>query len=566
MCAWLAMIGVATPACANVVIKGVSTEIAHAIRAGLTLPEGCDQSEWLIRYRFGSSKQEIATTLQTFGYYSPAISAKLKFSAKCWQADFSIDLGPPALIKQAHVVIEGAGRELPAFKQILAQTSIKQGQRFDQDGWEALKTDIENAATRFGFRQGHFKAHEARVDAVHNTVDVTLVYDTGPRFHFGKTTFETSKLEPALLRRYIPWHTGEPFDARKLGVLYQSLLDSGYFNDAIIDTSHVSGTAINVDVQLKMARRSKSHIGVGYSTDLGPSVSIGRNVMRMNRQGHQLNMNFSQSPVQTKFDGEYRIPRVEDKAAWISIYAGYLAQRTVTSKSSQSTFGVRRVIPLKNRWVETPFLAITNDRSDISGVRTSNLAIVPGINFSQTYTDSVSGRPQHAHSLSLEISGTSTLLGSSLNYLNVTANAKLIRGLTHRIRFIGRGEVGAIFTNNFSRLPADVRFFAGGDNSIRGYDYNSIGAVDAQGNVVGGDRIIVGSAELDYLVLPHWAIATFYDVGSVSVASFPATFERSVGIGLRWYSPIGPVRVDFAKPLHAGGRGIKMHISLGPDL
>lgn len=562
----LAVVGIPRPAVAQVDIKGVSDQIAGAIRAGLTLPEGCDQSQWLVRYRFGGSKQEIATTLQTFGYYSPVISAQLNFGAKCWHANFSIDLGPPALIRKSQVEIEGAGHDLPAFREILEQTTIKKGSKFDQSDWDALKTNIENAATRFGFREGHFKTHKALVDAVHNSVDVTLVYVTGPRFHFGKTTFESSYLDQALLRRYVPWHEGEPFDAHELGVLYQSLLDSGYFSDAIIDTSHVKGTAINVDVGLRPARRSKSHIGVGYSTDLGPSVSIGRRVYRVNRRGHQFNVDFSESPVQTKFDSDYRIPRVEDKAAWVSVYAGYLGQRTTTSKTSKTTLGVRRVIPLRNRWVETPFLEISNDRSTISGVQTSDLTIVPGINLSHTHTDSVSGRPQHAHSISIEISGTSKALGSTLGYLSVTASAKLIRAVTPRIRFIGRGKVGAIFSNDFSRVPADVRFFAGGDNSVRGYDFNGIGAVDASGNVIGGNRTIVGSTEFDYLVRPHWAIATFFDAGNVTLSSFSTTFDRSAGIGIRWYSPIGPVRIDFAQPIHAHGKGIKVHISLGPDL
>ena len=550
---------------AQVSIQGVSEDMAAAIRAGMSLPETCDQSEWLVRYRFRSSKQEIATSLQTYGYYSPVISADLHFDSKCWHADFKIDPGPPAIIANDHIEIQGEGAGMPAFTRILAASSIKQGARFDQDGWEALKTAIENAATRFGFRQGHFKAHEARVDADHNRVDVDLVYDTGPRYRFGKTTFDSSKLDEDLLRRYIPWKEGEPFDGQKLGVLYQSLLDSGYFSDALIDSSHVSGTAIDIHVGLTLARRARSRIGLGYSTDLGPSLSVGRKVERINKRGHQLNTQFSMSPVETTFTGEYRIPRVEDKAAWISIYGGYLGQHTSTSKTSKSTLGVRRVIPLRNLWIETPYVEITNDRSYVSGLQTSNLAIVPGISFSRTHSDSLSGRPRRAESVALALSGTSRALGSTLDYFRVTANAKLIRSVTDRIRFIGRGEVGAVLTSDFTRVPADVRFFTGGDNSVRGYGFNEIGARDANGNLVGGDRLIVGSAELDFAVKSHWAIATFVDTGSVSISSIPAKFERSVGIGLRWYSPIGPIRVDFARPI-AAGRGIKLHISLGPDL
>ena len=556
----------AFPARGEVIIEGVNGVIAKAIRANLSLPEGCDQSDWLVRYRFRSSKKEIETTLQTFGYYSPKIAPRLAFEPKCWKAHFRIDPGPPAIISGMRVTIEGEGSDLAAFARVLDATPIRKGNRFDPDGWEALKSDIAGVAARFGFLRAAFVTHQASVDAVHNTVDVELTYDTGPRFHFGRTTFETDALDGDLLRRYVPYKEGDAYDPRELGVLYQSLLDSGYFDDVMIDTGQVSGTVIDVRVVLSTARKSRTRLGLGYSTDLGPSVSIGRNVSLVNRRGHQLNADLSISPVQTKFGGYYRMPRAEAEGSWISIYGGFLDQHTDTSRSSETTLGVRRVIPLKSGWVETRFLEIANNRFDVAGVENSSVTVVPGINFSHTHTDSVSARPQHAHTFMAELSGTSSALGSTVEYVSVTARAKVIRGFTDRIRFIGRGKVGAVWSNRFGELPPVVRFFAGGDESVRGYGYQEIGAVDANGNVVGGDRIAEVSGEFDYLFRPRWAVAVFLDAGSVSLSAFPSTFEKSAGLGVRWYSPIGPVRIDFAQPLHAPGRGVKLHISLGPDI
>ena len=107
----MAVILFAPHARAQVSIDGVSEEISSAIRAGLSLPETCDQSEWLVRYRFRSSEREIVTTLQTFGYYSPVIRADLHFDSKCWHADFKIDPGPPAIISKAHIEIQGEGAD-----------------------------------------------------------------------------------------------------------------------------------------------------------------------------------------------------------------------------------------------------------------------------------------------------------------------------------------------------------------------------------------------------------------------------------------------------------------------
>ncbi|HKI74056.1 MAG TPA: autotransporter assembly complex family protein [Pseudomonadales bacterium] len=551
---------------ADVVIDGVNADITRAIRANLTLPEGCGQSDWLVRYRYKNSQREIETTLQTFGYYSPVIVQQLVFETKCWKATFHIDPGPPVTIASANVAIEGEGKSLPAFTQLLAKSTLKVGNRFEQDSWEATKSDIERLASRLGFRQGKFVQHKASVDALHDTVAVDLVYDTGPRFHFGSTRFDTDLFDKSLLDRYVPYTRGEPFDGQKLGQMYQSLLDSGYFDDVIIDTSHVEGTDIDIRVSLVAARRARSHVGIGFSTDLGPSFSLGREVRRINRRGHQLKADLSLSPVQTKFAGSYRIPRSGGIGSWISIYGGTLQEQTETSKTSNSTLGIRRVLPRRNGWVETRFLEIANYRFDVAGQSSSTLTLVPGINISHTYSDSASARPQHAHALTAELSGTSRVLGSSVDYVSATGSAKVIQALTGRIRFIGRSRIGAVWSNDFDQLPPTTRFFAGGDTSVRGYDYNEIGAVDAAGAVVGGNRVIEGSAELDFAFHSNWGFAAFLDAGSVSLGHFSGTFERSAGIGIRWYSPIGPIRFDLAQPLNATDRGVKLHVSLGPDL
>jgi translocation and assembly module TamA len=112
-----------------------------------------------------------------------------------------------------------------------------------------------------------------------------------------------------------------------------------------------------------------------------------------------------------------------------------------------------------------------------------------------------------------------------------------------------------------------VRFFAGGDTSVRGYAYKSLGPTDPFGNVVGGENLLVGSIELDQLIADNWALAAFIDSGNAYDELKEFDTATGVGVGIRWFSPLGPIRFDVAVPLEQGAPDdYRIHITLGPDL
>jgi translocation and assembly module TamA len=131
------------------------------------------------------------------------------------------------------------------------------------------------------------------------------------------------------------------------------------------------------------------------------------------------------------------------------------------------------------------------------------------------------------------------------------------------MRVLSRAAAGWTWRQKFSDLPPSIRFFAGGDNSVRGYDYESLGP-ERNGEVIGGERLLTGSVEFDVLLRERWSAALFTDAGSAFDDS--PELSRSVGVGLRWYSPLGPLRLDLAHPLDDVERSFRIHVSLGPDL
>jgi translocation and assembly module TamA len=132
-------------------------------------------------------------------------------------------------------------------------------------------------------------------------------------------------------------------------------------------------------------------------------------------------------------------------------------------------------------------------------------------------------------------------------------------------RLIIRGEGGGSVVSEFSELPPSKRFFAGGDNSIRGYAYDSLGPEDEDGNVKGGKYLMVGSIEFEHRLKDNWSAAAFYDAGN-AFDSLTDPFRHGAGFGIRWRSPVGPVRLDLAFPLGDADRSWRIHINIGPDL
>ncbi len=130
-------------------------------------------------------------------------------------------------------------------------------------------------------------------------------------------------------------------------------------------------------------------------------------------------------------------------------------------------------------------------------------------------------------------------------------------------RLLSRFDLGALTSSSFERVPASLRFYAGGDNSVRGYDYQELGPVSDQGSVVGGQYLMVGSLETDYMFRPDWRLAVFADAGN-AFNDFNDSIKTSVGVGVRWQSPVGPIRLDLAKPI--SDSGFRIHFTLGPDL
>ncbi len=187
-----------------------------------------------------------------------------------------------------------------------------------------------------------------------------------------------------------------------------------------------------------------------------------------------------------------------------------------------------------------------------------------GVNFESTIGREIS-RSTHGRRLNFDIRGASDALGSDTSFLQLKATAKWLWSLDEKHRLILRGRLGTTIKDDLEELPVSARFFTGGDRSVRGYDFESLGPTNADGEVIGASHVAEASIEFDRMLTGKWSIAAFADTGSAFNDS-NVEFSTGVGLGIRWYSPVGPLRIDFAHPLDDPDRDFRLHVVLGPDL
>jgi translocation and assembly module TamA len=210
-------------------------------------------------------------------------------------------------------------------------------------------------------------------------------------------------------------------------------------------------------------------------------------------------------------------------------------------------------------------LDLKRERSEIAGERQDAVLVIPGVTWSRVYAED----DAHAlgdYRLGVDLHGGSTALGSDVSFVQLRLDGKLIVAAPWRGgRLLGRLELGTTWTDDFGALPVSERFFAGGDQSIRGYAWKSLGPVGSSGKVVGGRNLAVGSLEYEHYFTDKWGVALFQDIGyAFDAASDP--FYRGRGIGLRWRSPIGTVRLDVAQAQDGSREPWRLHFVVGPDL
>ncbi|BAZ94117.1 outer membrane protein assembly factor [Thiohalobacter sp. COW1] len=530
-----------------------------------TLKDREAPSEVRVRRYFNLAEREIRTALEPFGYYRPRIESRLRRTEAGWQASFGIDPGEPVRVRELALELQGPGREAQDLQALIDDPLLGLGEVAVHARYEALKKSLLGKALELGYLDAAYTRHELRIDPAAGSATVLLQLDTGRRYRFGEISFEAAGLRETLLRRYLSFAPGEPYSDRKLLELQRALLDSDYFESvSVVDQREAAQDyAIPIEVRLEPRKRHRYTAGIGFGTDTGVRGKLGWEVRRINSRGHTLSSELRASEIRQGAHVEYGIPVRNPRTDRLSFAAAVQQEDSATIESDSRTLAAN-LSRVRGRLRENLSLTFLDEDFRLGDQKGSTRLLMPGVAWTYIKADDPL-ITRHGWRAQLELRGATPEIISETRFLQLVVGAKYILPLGSRGRILTRGQLGTTWMSDFDVLPASVRFFAGGDRSVRGFDYQKLGPTDASGEVVGGRHLLIGSLEYEHRIKGKWRAAVFVDTGN-AFDDFGDELETGAGIGVRWESPVGLLRVDIASAVSRPDNPLRLHITLGPDL
>lgn len=512
--------------------------------------------------------EQIKTALQVFGFYRASVTGELKKTFEGWEAVYTIDRGVPIPIGELDVVIDGDGEQDEILQHWLAHLSLQAGQPFTHPGYELMRDELMQLVLDRGYLDANLTRREVAVDLQRYVANITLHMTTGKRFRFGEVRFSESPMTPRLLNSYVKFKPGDPYSPSELLKLQTDLSGSGYFQSVEVRPDRQAeeqnqDDQIPVDILLQPRLPRQWRLGLGYATDTGPRVSVDHDRL-MDADGHKLISRLVVSEKLREIRAAYVIPLQDPTREQLGFGAQYSNEITDT-RNSHITGTYINYTSIWHNWQRSFGLNLERETYTVADdPEVTTQVFYPSVRFYRIYREDAQ-RTQHGTRIQAEVRGAREEVLSDTSYAQLRTGLKWITSLGANARFITRGDFGTTGVSDLDKLPASQRFFAGGDNSVRGYAYEELGPKNDAGEVVGGKHLLVGSVEVEQRLVGNWSVAAFYDVGN-AINSFGDELASGAGAGLRWNSPVGPVRFDFAWALEKTEDRFRLHIVLGPYL
>ncbi|HHF3027124.1 TPA: autotransporter assembly complex family protein [Vibrio diabolicus] len=547
----------------SLTLKGIDGALEENVSAYLSSIPTKDYSTSL---RFQARlDQSITEALNALGYYH----AKISYSIPEGNDELIVSIKPglPVKVKVMDVVITGEAKDDEEFAKLIERSPLKVGKVLNQGEYDSLKSGIRNLALQRGYFNGDYKLSKLEVIPDFNEANVRLHYDSGIRYHFGPVNITGSQIWENRVESMRPFEIGEPYLVSQVGEYNQNLSNTDWFSSVFVepDLSKLDeGRELPIKVSLAPASKNQIETGLGYSTDTGVRGTLKWKKPWVSSRGHSFNTALSLSKPEQTITAGYKIPLDDVLREYYQLQFGLKHLDNRDTESLESNLAVERHWLTDGGWHKTIYVRHLYENFS-QGLQDDGVQFVlPGATFSRTRVRG-GNMPMWGDKQSVTIEYGDPALLSETRVLRLLGRSSWIRGIGDNHRGLFRLEGGANITDEFEKLSPSLRFFAGGDNNIRGYGYESISPVDESGALTGGKYIVSSTLEYQYRVYGNWWAATFYDIGD----AFNETpeWKSGAGVGIRWASPVGPVSFDFAWGLdEKPEREFRIHFSLGPEL
>ena len=553
-------------------VEGTLLENVQALSSLQRLSRSDELDEEMIARLAQRAPAEARTALRPYGYYDPEVSTELALVAGVWHARVAIRPGEPVILVDQRVEISGSGRDQPFLRQVLQTSPLRTGARLSHLDYDRLKGELLRAAAANGYLDAEFTRGDLRVDPAAREARAYITLETGERYRFGATTIAQDFLKPGLVRRYLRYREGDWFDAGALLRTQFALDDSQYFAvvEVLPEERDRERLVAPIRISAEPNKRDVYTIAVGYATDTRARVTLGWEDRRVNRSGHRTRVELRGSDIEESLSLAYVIPWTDPALEKLAFELRGFNEQRADIETSGGSFRVG-LTQVRGKWqrVMSVTADVTRDKVTTSDGTSSEISraqsqlLVPGIAYA-LLPPGFLGVNAVPRGFQVEVLGSTTALGSDTDFTRVVVRDERRFRLADRWNLQLRAELGASAVGEFQQLPAQYRFFAGGDRSVRGYAYQELSPVDDDGNRIGARNLMTGSIELQRSLPRNFVAAIFVDGGN-AIDNFGDPLEYSVGIGLRYRLPFLSVGLDVAQSISESGRSPRVHLNFTPE-
>lgn len=549
----------------HLTVKGLPEALQKNVDARLSLldPNRIDDTPYFKQ----SLEVEIKKGLRALGYYAPTFEYQISDDAKL--ITVIVNQGEPILIEKTNINISGEGAHDQDYISLLNDDLPAKGTILNHGDYDGFIKQLQRIALRKGYFDSDLSKHQLAVaDKLHQAY-WNIDFDTGQRYHFGDVSFNDTAIRKSYLKNIIPFKRNESYSADQLSLFNRRLSSTNWFSAVTVIpllNQVDENKAIPLQVIAVPRKKNSVDVGIGYSSDNGVRGRLGWSKPWINDRGHSFHSELALSSPEQSISGAYKIPLYKSPLEdYYTIQGGYKKIDNKDTDSRSYSIGIIRNWDIFQGWQRAIGLNVMYDNFKQADDNFRTFLLYPSISLSRVRSED-NLFPLWADSQRYSLEAAAEDIGSDINFIRFQTQQVWIRSLFKQHRLVARGNFGIIQASSFERVPPNFRFFAGGDRSIRGYSYNSIAPKDKKGKLKGGTKLITGSLEYQYNLTGAWWGAVFVDTGEAIDKLDGTDFHTGAGIGIRWVSPIGPVKFDIATPIEHSKTAAHFYIGLGTEL
>ena len=562
----------------QVTIGGLDNRLTEIIKNDLLIFQATTETKLTkdrIRNLHDKAKSEIINNLQSLGYYHATVTVNdlQEINNSQWLARYNINLGLPTKIELVDIQLHGEANN----NSILTTKIINLSRKFLQihqqlrhEDYEKTKQYILNKLHDYGFLNAQFSKSTVTINLKNYTASIVLIIDSKQQYYLGAVTFESDRYHNDFLQQYIPFKEHDVYSTKHLMQLKNNLLSSGLFAKVRIDAAALPINNNNIPITARVyAKPTNSYnASLGFGTDTGIRGNLGFTRKRLSHPGHQININLMGSKIRKEAIADYSLlgkdPTIDKYHLGTTAVEEHIQQRYNKNVSfyiqKTKKYDSRQQFWKLNFLTETFKELPTKEKQHVNFLLPSFRLIWThhNNNISNNNNDNDDNETTaNAYGNKLDIATKfASKIFASANLIQFNINEKWIQPLIYDLRLTCKGTIAITAIKNIEKLPLSLRFFAGGDYSVRGFAYESLGptATDSAGNtkVIGGKHLILGSLELEKTIYKQISGAYFIDAGNALNTINNLNFNKlavSTGLGLIYKTPVGSVRAYLAKPI-----------------